>query len=1188
MTSDHNLAPARPDPNVDQRRASDPSASVWVAASAGSGKTKVLTDRILRLLLAGATPGGLLAITFTKAAASEMQNRLAEKLARWAIAPETEVLKALDDLLGRQPSQDEIMAARRLFAKVLDTPGGMRIQTLHALCQSILARFPIEARIPPRFDVLEDRKAAELLQDSRERVLAASLAGGADDPLAQALAVIAEETTEFGFEGSLRSLLRERARLSGSIEAAGGMDAYEHAVADRLGIPFGLEDVDIVSEAASDHAVNAGTLRPIVAAMIEASAAEAKKGHRLADWLALPIVERVRIWPDYVSVFLTDKGEVRKRLTVKAVETARPGAIDVLTREADRILAVEKRRKAAAVSRRSAAIARLAATIIEAYQAAKSRAAMLDFDDLILATRRLLEREGIAPWVLFKLDGGIEHILVDEAQDTNPDQWAVVRALTEEFFAGDGLHTSDGSAGARSAARTIFAVGDAKQSIYSFQRADPKAFEESRAGFAARAKDADRRWDEVGLSVSFRSTSQVLEVVDATFNQAEAGAGVIDPAADLLRHEAYRAQAPGRVEWWPATIPPEEDQGSWQLPVTQRIAGTARQRLAGAIAARIRSWVDGGDVLAATGQPVQPGDVMIVLRSRDAFLGDLVRALKSRGIDVAGVDRMVLTEELAVMDLLAVARFLLLPEDDLTLAVVLKGPFLGWDDQDLMDVALGRGDGRGDGRGNGRGEGTLWQALRVATSGKARSAAAWLEGLLGEVDFERPFELFTRLLGDGGRRRITEHLGPEAIDPVDELLDQALSYERTGTPSLEGFLHWITAADEAVKRDLEAGTRDKVRIMTVHGSKGLQAPIVFIPSSQRLPRDEDRILWDSESGGEDLALPLWSTRKEADDDRLAALKDARRGGTEEEYRRLLYVAMTRAEDRLVVCGWTDRGAKGSAGHWHALVRSGIAGIGEPLDVPELVGLTEEAEPIGWVHRDRSAPPVSPLATDMDAREETAVVLPDWATSPPAEEPRPPRPLSPTRPSEEPPARSPIDREAGGAAMERGRVVHRLLRLLPDLPEADRPAAAGRLLADNATFSDIDRKALADEVLRLMADPDLQPLFGPGSKAEVPVVGLVGDVAVSGRIDRLLISTDRVLIVDFKTNRPAAAQLEDVPDAYMRQMSVYRALMRKLFPDRVVQCGIVWTARHAYMALPNALLDPHDPDGSRSETALTSA
>ena len=1176
MTSDASPPARRSDPNVDQRRASDPAASVWVAASAGSGKTKVLTDRILRLLLAGAAPGGLLAITFTKSAASEMQNRLAKELARWAIATETDVSKALDKLLGRQPTQNEIVEARRLFAKVLDTPGGMRIQTLHALCQSILARFPIEARIPPRFEVLEDRTAAELLRDARERVLAASLDGASDAPLTRALADIAEETTELGFEGVLRSLLRERARLAAAIAAAGGIDAYEGALADRLGVPSGLQDIDIVTDASADGAMDAETLRKVAAAMLQATKKEAERGEVLADWLALTaVVDRVRIWPDYGRVFLTDKGEIRKRLTIKAVDNACPGATEALLAEAERVLAVEKRRRAAAVSRRSAAMARLAATIIEGYQRAKARSAALDFDDLILATRRLLEREGIAPWVLFKLDGGIEHILVDEAQDTNPDQWAVVRALTDEFFAGDGLHASGGSQDGTD--RTVFAVGDAKQSIYSFQRADPRAFEASRARFAGRAAVAGRPWDEVGLTVSFRSTAEVLAVVDATFNRAEAGSGVFDPAHGPLHHEAHRADARGRVEWWPATMPPDQDTDDWRPPVTQRLASTARQRLAGAIADRIRTWIDDGDVLPVTGLPIRAGDVMILLRSRDAFLGDLVRALKGRGIDVAGVDRMILTEELAVMDLLAVARFLLLPEDDLTLAVVLKGPFLDWDDHDLLDIARGRG------------KNSLWQALRASPGDKARTAAEWLAGLLAEVDFGRPFELFIRLLGEGGRRRLAERLGPEAIDPIDELLDQSLAYERTGTPSLEGFLHWVTASDEAVKRDLEEGTADKVRIMTVHGSKGLQAPVVFLPSSQNLPRDEDRVLWDSGSGGAGgLELPLWSTRKETDDDLLAGLKEDRRIRTEEEYRRLLYVAMTRAQDRLVVCGWADRRARSTSAHWHGLVRAGISEVGVPLDVPELVGLVGDEEPIGWVHG-TGKPPEKPANDGKRTAESPPEVdLPAWATAPPPEEPRPPRPLSPSRPSEEPPARSPIDRDEGGTAMERGKAVHRLLRLLPDLPEAERSGAAHRLLSGQPGLSEAGRADLAREVLALLEDPALAPIFGPGSKAEVPIVGLVGEVAVSGRIDRLLITPDRVLVVDFKTNRPAATRLEDVPDAYLRQMSVYRALMRKLFPDRVVQCGIVWTARPAYMALPQAHLDPYDPDGSRAETALSSS
>ena len=734
---------------------------------------------------------------------------------------------------------------------------------------------------------------------------------------------------------------------------------------------------------------------------------------------------------------------------------------------------------------------------MDAYAGGNRGQGVLDYDDLISAALDLLRRPGIAPWVLFKLDGGLDHILIDEAQDTNPDQWQIVAALAEEFFAGE-------EAGHR--LRTIFAVGDAKQSIYSFQRADPRAFLAMREHFERRISAARQEWRVVPLEVSFRSTEPVLTAIDAVFRHEAARNGVALDGSEI-RHIASRAGHAGVVELWPPAVgQPEEPPDPMALPVIRQRTTQPRTRLANAIAATIADWLDKGELLEASGRPIRPGDVMVLVRRRNEFVGELLRALKQRDIPVAGADRLILTEQLAVQDLVALGRFLLLPEDDLTLATVLKGPLFGMDEEMLFDLAYDRGSEK------------LWQRLRVKAgkSPQLRRAVERLSDLLARADFVPPYELYAEILGaQGGRRMLLERLGLEAEDPVEEFLALALSYEREHVPSLQGFLRWLVAGDTEVKRDFGARQRDEVRILTVHGAKGLEAPVVFLPDTMQLPNLPDTLLWTERE-----ALPLWCPRADLAVPFYTSEKRALRERQLEEYRRLLYVALSRAQDRLYICGWQTRESP-KEGAWHALCRTGLVEIATPFgfDTTALIGAD------GWCGqglRLTSPQTVPPVRDRLAATETAAEPLPDWVHQPPPAEPDPPRPLAPSRPSgAEPPAVSPLAAQ-GRDRFKRGLLVHRLLQSLPELPIEEREVAARRFLALPAHGLMLDEQdKIQREILAVLDHPKFAALFGPGSQAEVPVVGLIGGYALSGQIDRLVVTEDRVLIVRLQDLAPAA-------------------------------------------------------------------
>ncbi|PKU21509.1 double-strand break repair helicase AddA [Telmatospirillum siberiense] len=1139
------------DPEVPQRQAADPGTSVWVAASAGTGKTKVLTDRVLSLLLAGNAPERLLCLTFTKAAAAEMSNRISFRLAGWATDDDTRLAADLARLTGRPAGEADLTRARRLFAQVLDTPGGMRIETIHAFCQSLLRRFPLEAGLAPHFQVMDDRDAGEMLAQAREEVLAAARDGAGDGPggkLAEALAVITGAVHETAFPDLMAELTGVRGRLRRLIDHHDGRDGVIDALRRRLGLEADDTAYGLVRRAVSDGAFDAGGCRAAMRALQGGKAGDQERAGLMNAWLAASEDERLDRFALWQSAFLTGKGEIRARLCTKDVEARVPGTLAILQSEAERLFGLAGRLRSAVTLASTASLLTLGEGLLASYERQKTARAMLDYDDLILAAVTLLERPGSAAWVLYKLDGGIDHVLIDEAQDTNPDQWRVIRALTGEFFAGEGQR--------RAGERTVFAVGDAKQSIYSFQRADPREFEAMRGCYAAQVPAAQGRWAEVALSVSFRSAPAVLDAVDRVINSPAGGDGVVAPG-QTVTHLAFREGAAGLVEIWPPIRPAARDEPEpWKPPVERVKGDSPRARLAQLVARRIEAMVKGGEILASRGRPIRPGDVLVLVRRRNAFVEELVRELKTLGIAVAGADRMVLTEQLAVMDLMALANVMLLPDDDLTLATVLKGPLIGLSEEDLFRLAWGR-------------RGGLWEALRER-SGEEPFAAAWrqLSEWLSLADQMPPHDFFARVLTEGGKSRLLARLGLEAEDPLDEFVTLTLAYERGHPPSLQGFLRWLEEGAVEIKRDLEQGDVDAVRIMTVHGAKGLQAPIVFLPDTLQVPTRPPRLLWLDEGESELLA---WPPRADDQDENCRAARDAANRRRDEEYRRLLYVAMTRAEDRLYVCGWETRRA--AAGHcWYRLIEGAL----RPLCEPEPDTFLDSQRGMDDIRVLRLISPQTAAVVSgrEGARAPSPAPLPDWARLPAPPEPVPPRPLAPSRPDEdEPEVRSPYGTGGDAARFQRGRLIHRLLQSLPDLATAKRNEAAARFLGRPGwALSFAEQAALAGEVVAILNDPEFAPIFGPGSRAEVPVVGQVGERILSGQVDRLLVTEKDVLIVDFKTNRPPPRRPADVAAVYLRQMAAYRAALACIYPGRTIRCALLWTDAPRLMALDNAVLD----------------
>ena len=1140
------------DPNVLQRKASNPAVSVWVGASAGTGKTKVLTDRVLRLMLPrtdgqkATPPHKILGITFTKAGASEMALRINKMLGEWAVLPSETLATELQDLLGQPPTPEQTAAARRLFADVVDTPGGLKIMTIHSFCQSVLSRFPLEAGLPPYFTGLEETESAALLKTASDRVIKAL----ESDPASlesTAFRRIAETINAEQFFGLARAMASERRQLRDLIAQHFGLEGLYTNLCSKLGVKPGIEPQQIKLEACADRSFDkTGLQKACKALALSKNKSDQESAAILGDWLEATSLERAAIFEKYQNLYFTKEGELRKKLATDTAVKSAPEILSILDREATRLLALREEINAASCALLTRDLLRLGQAIIDEFQNIKTARAALDYDDLIFTTLDLLEgrtntlgADKATGWVLYKLDRGLDHILIDEAQDTNPEQWKIIEALCADFFAG---------AGASTETRTIFTVGDEKQSIYSFQRASPEEFARMRADFKARVRNAGQIWDDLPLNISFRSTQSVLKAVDAVFAAPAARKGL---GLAKIDHISYRRGQAGRVEIWPLCEAPERPETDpWQPPLDIRQTSSAPALLAAQIATAIRGWLDKGEILPSHGRPIKPGDIMILVRTRTAFVGQLTKALKDLDIPVSGVDRMIPGQQLPVMDLMAMAEYALLPVDDLTLACVLKSPLLGLDEDTLFDLAAKRG------------ETSLWQALQAST--RHKDIGSYLNNLITRAADAHPYEFFSHILqtpcpGDAisGARAIRGRLGDDAMDPIDELLNAALTFERNNIPSLQGFLHTQRNAETQVKRELgEAGS--EVRIMTVHGAKGLQAPIVILPDTTQARRKspdkpDKRLLWPDKTG---MGLPLWAPRQvyecQAYTDSLAVLDER----MEEESRRLLYVAMTRAEDRLYITGYKS-GKNIDPTSWYNYIAPALESISE----------IERLED-GILRLD------NPQISDSDKTKEQKIpigrfeTLPDWLYKPAPEEPDPPAPLVPSRPSEsDQTVFSPLH-IADIYRFRRGNLTHKLLEILPLLsPDRHTQAAQDYIRRTGSDLKEDIRQDIVRETLAILAHPEFAAIFGTGSLAEVPVTGLMDGRLVSGQIDRLLVTKKDILIIDYKTNRPPPRHVHDVSPLYLRQMQAYAATLRAIYPGRTVRAALLWTDGPRLMPLP---------------------
>ncbi|OBY25889.1 double-strand break repair helicase AddA [Leisingera sp. JC1] len=1097
-----------------QFRAARPDASTWLAANAGSGKTKVLTDRVARLLLKGVQPQHILCLTYTKAAASEMQNRLFKRLGEWAMLGDPALIAALTELGEINTAAGDLAKARTLFARAIETPGGLKIQTIHSFCSSLLRRFPLEAGVSPQFSEMDDRAGqllrAEIMED---------FAQGAQAPQVDALA---HHVSDSDFEMLTSAICQRLADFGEPLDWNGLLDLF--------GLPAGFDETAL--EALVFLGGEEELLQRTRGMLRQGGTTDQRAAAKLAGITKPTLADLDTL----ESVFLTGASAKEPftakidKFPTKKLRESHLSLMDQLEPLMRRVEDARAKRLALTAARKSHDLHRFAAAFLPEYERRKQLRGWLDFDDLILKARQLLNDPGVASWVLYRLDGGIDHILVDEAQDTSPVQWDVIEKLAQEFTAGEGARSD--------VERTIFVVGDKKQSIYSFQGADPDAFDRMQKEFGNRLAETGAGLQDASLDFSFRSSAAILKLVDLVFKDS--------PRAGFRKdalHRAFKSDLPGRVDLWPVVEKVADDEDpDWTSPVDRPSSRHHTVILAERIAGSIKQMIETGVTIPEDGQergtfqrrPVQAGDFLILVQRRSDLFSEIIRACKKAELPIAGADRLKVGAELAVKDIAALLRFLALPEDSLSLAEALKSPLFGWDEQTLFDLA------------HRREAMYLWPALRER-AGEFPETMTVLDDLRANADFLRPFDLIERILTrHGGRQKLLGRLGPEAEDGINALLSQALAYERTDVPSLTGFLVWMQTDDLEIKRQMGAAG-NMIRVMSVHGSKGLEAPIVILPDTakRQAPRDAEIMLAEG--------TPVWKLPKDQMPTAMLAARESAQEKLQNERLRLLYVALTRAEKWLIVAAAGDAGEQGDS--WYRMTEGALReGGAVEFDCPGGAGLRLQHG--NWDGLPLVATPVEEVVKHS---------LPEVFNRPARAYAAPAPALSPSDlgGAKALPGDLGLDEEAAKA---RGSRLHLLLEHLPGRPEDHWPQLAGNLLQDAE-----DTAELLAEASGVLQNAGLSHIFAPETLAEVPITADLNEGRLHGIIDRLIVTPDRVLAVDFKSNATVPEVPEQCPEGLLRQMGAYAHALAQIYPGRTIETALLWTRTATLMPLPHELV-----------------
>ncbi len=1070
----------------------NPNFSVWVNASAGTGKTKILIDRVLRLLLENKR--NILCLTFTNAAANEMENRIHSILSKWAICSDSELIMDLEQLdffpmypylssqcvtLGSRKNKDYLTRARRLFSELENL--GLTIQTIHAFCYKLISSFPIEAGIAPNCTLSECKELHSIIFN---KVLH-------NETVQDDINLIATEIDENKLRDLLYTLCVKRSMSANDSKY----------IKDKLSAPDGIHDLQ------SETIEHVGRLAEILS---EGSKRDQSYSEILYSTVIPAGIQKKRTsvsysddtgikWNDtkienLAKVFLKSESHEKKSISsiaTKSILEKFKDAEQIIESVQNVVFTHIRDMNSYQIFKRTSSLLGIFKVYVDLYSSEKSKNALLDYNDIIGLATNLLSNPNYKDWILFNLDQKIDHILVDEAQDNSISQWKIITNLCDEFFAGNDEK------------RTLFVVGDVKQSIYRFQGANPHLFNYMQQYF--HTKTGGRDWISCQLEKSFRSTPEVLMLVDRIFNNFRAEISFND---NEIKHVPHRENDQGYIEIWPA-LPrrKEKEQRALQIPLTCKEGYTIADRLlAQTIANRIHNWLNEGRILVAKDRHIEPRDIMILVRQRNVLVDYIISELKKANVPVVGRDYFRIMDYIAVQDLIALAEFLLLQANDLALANALKSPLFNFTEDDLFNIAYDRK------------EHSLWERIQDYSV----VIYSELNYLINLSRIESPLALFTHILRTG-KKKFAARLGLECFEVLDEFMNLVLQFEN---PSLQAFVQWIKENNPEIKNDMQS-ERNAVRIMTIHKSKGLQAPIVFLVDTNTVPRSNESIIFDG------MEVPFWCGKN--NNAYCDQVKREKKLEDYNEYLRLLYVALTRAEDELYILS-KEPVQKGS---WYDLITQYGTSYEkkqaclQPIFKEKVEVLCVNANyPYIYKKRDYFDVPVISLPPNLSMSFQHVTL-----------EPREKKPVS-----------SYLNDKKKSTGMTdgyaRGLIIHSILQYMPKI-EKERRKNWVRKYLDNINTSE-DKDEIYSKILAF--NEKYGYLFDLGGKSEITLSGIIDGEPVLVRLDRLCITQDKAIIIDYKSHRNVSVSLLN---EIKKQMLIYKTLVQEIYPNKQVECVVIW-------------------------------
>ncbi|NEV49657.1 DNA helicase UvrD [Wolbachia pipientis] len=1072
-----------------RKNAINPNFSVWVNASAGTGKTKILIDRVLRLLLENKR--NILCLTFTNAAANEMENRVHSILSKWAICSESVLIADLEQLdffpmypylssqCSTRENKDYLTRTRRLFSELENL--GLTIQTIHAFCYKLISNFPIEAGIAPNCTLNECKELHSIIFN---KVLH-------NETVQDDINLIATEIDENKLRDLLYTLCIKRSISENDSEY----------IKDKLSAPDEIHDLqsettehikrlaEILSEGSKRDQSYSEILYSTVIPVLDTGIQKKRTSVSYSDDTGMERKD-TRI-EDLAKVFLKSESHEKKSISSIATKSTLEkfrDAEQIIESVQNVVFTHIKDMNSYQIFRRTSSLLGIFKVYVDLYSSEKSKNALLDYNDIIGLAKNLLSNPNYKDWILFNLDQKIDHILVDEAQDNSISQWKIITNLCDEFFAGNDEK------------RTLFVVGDVKQSIYRFQGANPHLFNYMQQYF--HTKTGGRDWISCQLEKSFRSTPEVLMLVDRIFNNFRAEISFND---NEIKHVPHRENDQGYIEIWPA-LPKckEKEQRALQIHLTCKEGYTIADRLlAQAIAHKIHNWLNEGRILVAKDRHIEPRDIVILVRQRNVLVDYIISELKKANVPVVGRDYFRIMDYIAVQDLIALAEFLLLQANNLALANALKSPLFNFTEDDLFNIAYNRK------------EQSLWERLQDY-HGVIYSELNYLINL---SRIESPLTLFTHILRTG-KKKFAARLGLECFEVLDEFMNLVLQFEN---PSLQAFVQWIKENNPEIKNDMQSEC-NAVRIMTIHKSKGLQAPIVFLVDTNTVPRNSKSIIFDG------TEVPFWCGKN--NNAYCDQVKREKKLEDYNEYLRLLYVALTRAEDELYILS-KEPVQKGS---WYDLITQ----YGEPYEKKQAYLqpiFKEKVEvlcvnanyPYIYKKRDYFDVPVISLPPNLSMSFQC---------------------LTLGSSEKEGAEWIPVSSTGMTDGYTRGLIIHSILQYMPKIEKEGRKNWVRKYL-DNINTSE-DKDEIYSKILAF--NEKYGYLFDLGGKSEITLSGIINGEPVLVRLDMLCITQDKAIIIDYKSHRNVSVSLLN---EIKKQMLTYKTLVQEIYPNKQVECMVIW-------------------------------